>query len=876
MPVIPFRFRLLVALLPALVPAALPAQVNDDFEDGDFTAAPAWAGDAALFTVADVSGDRMLRSNSTGAATYALSTPSTLAADARWEWFMDLRFATSGANYADVYIISDEAVLTAAQNGWFVRIGGTADRVELFKRVGGANASVLASPDGIVNSSSSNPLRIRVERTAANDWILAYDDGNTGSFASVGPVNDGAVASSIAFGVLVVQSSAAGPVNNHFFDDFAVGGIPVDLAAPEVVTVQAVSASAVDVLFNEPLDPVTAGDAAHYAIAPPIAIAAAQLDGANAALVHLTLTDPLAANVQHALTVTGVEDLAGNPIAATGPFPFTWVVPDAPLYRDVVINEIMADPTPAVGLPEAEFVELFNATADKTFDLAGWKLSDGSSSATLPSYALGPGGHVLITSNANSALFATVANRIGVASLPSLNNDADNLALAAPGDVLIDAVEYSLGWYQDAVKQEGGWTLEQVNPFTPCSGASNWTGSNAPVGGTPGEANSVLDPTPDAMPPSIVAVLVVDSVTVELIFSEAMDAASLVAASYAISPGIAVTTAAIVPGTVDRVRLTLSAPIVVGVLYTVTVSGATDCPGNAIGAGNAAAFSRPEPVVAGDIVINEVLYDPFATGSDFVEIYNRSAKTLSLQGMQLANETNGAIANLRTITPDALLLMPNEYILLATSTADIAARYPQGRTDRFLQMSLPSYNNGSGTVVLLDAANAVIDLFRYDDDLHFGLVNKPEGYSLERVDPDRGTDDPTNWHTASDVSGGATPGFRNSQYSEAPEASGELTIEPGIFSPDQDGFQDLLTIAYRFDRPGFVGTIIVYDIAGRETRRLMDSQLLGTEGALSWDGLMEGGSKARMGPYVVVLEAFDLDGNVETYRKTVTLAHPLD
>ena len=103
-----------------------------------------------------------------------------------------------------------------------------------------------------------------------------------------------------------------------------------------------------------------------------------------------------------------------------------------------------------------------------------------------------------------------------------------------------------------------------------------------------------------------------------------------------------------------------------------------------------------------------------------------------------------------------------------------------------------------------------------------------------------------------------------------------MTIDPAIFSPDNDGFQDVLTIAYRFDQAGFVGNLSVYDIAGREVRKLMESQLLGTEGAISWDGVLDSGSLGRMGPYIVVLEVFDLDGNTEVYKMTATLAHKLN
>jgi hypothetical protein len=69
--------------------------------------------------------------------------------------------------------------------------------------------------------------------------------------------------------------------------------------------------------------------------------------------------------------------------------------------------------------------------------------------------------------------------------------------------------------------------------------------------------------------------------------------------------------------------------------------------------------------------------------------------------------------------------------------------------------------------------------------------------------------------------------------------------------------------------------MIVYDIAGREAKKLMNNVLLGTSGSISWDGVLETGDKARIGPYVVYFEVFDLAGNVQKIRRTVTLAHRL-
>lgn len=848
------------------------AQVSDDFEDGDFTVGTAWAGSSALFVVVDDAGDKVLRSSSPIAATYYLSTPNTLVNDAQWEFFIDLRFSTSGANYVDVFLMTDAANLTTGVSGYFVRIGGTADRLELFRSDAGAATSLgVQSPDGVVNSSSSNPFRVRATRSTAGLWALLFDDGALGTYTLAGAASDATYTTSTHFGVRIEQSSAASVVNNHFFDDFSVSVIPVDNTPPAIVSVIAASATQVDVHYSEPLDPAFVGS---YDIVPFIGVSAQVLDGTDPTLVHVTPATVLTSGNTYGLSGSGARDLVGNVSIDAGIFEFNYSVPAVADFRDVVINEIMADPSPVVGLPEVEFIEIVNTTTDKTFDMNGWTITDGSSTGTLNSLSLHPGDHLILTAIGNPPLFAAFGAVQGLSPFPSLNNDGDALVLKDGTGTTIDAVTYELAWYQDILKAAGGWTLEQIDPTSPCSGAANWRASNDGAGGTPGAQNSIFAIVPDDAAPALASVQVSGPSTIVLVFNEQMDAASLASGTYSIAPTIAVSSA--VPSGTTNVQLTLATPLVVGTTYTITVTDVSDCPGNAIGSANTAAFALPEPVAVGDVVINEVLYDPVVGGSDFVELYNRSNKVLSLAGWKLANVTGGVVGSGITITAASFLLLPGAYALITEDGLSTAALYPQSHVDRFVEADMPSYNNGEGSVVLQAPDGTQLDRFDYTDDLHFALVSNTEGYSLERVDPLRPSSDNTNWQTAADIAGRATPGFLNSQYAAAPDASGEISLDTEIFSPDNDGFQDVLTIGYHFDQAGFVGNLTIFDVVGREARTLMENKLLGTEGSISWDGMLDGGSLARMGPYVVLLEVFDLDGNTERFKKTVTLAHKLE
>lgn len=1115
------------------------AQFTDAFTDGDFTADPAWNGDEAVFMV---NAAHQLQLNNTVAATSQLRSANAMATLADMEWRVRVKqtFSGSGSNYGRVYLVSDQADLTGALNGYYLQFGeaGSNDAIELFEQTGTASTSICRGTEAQI--ANSFDVGVQVKRDGAGTWQLWVDPagGTDWTLQASGTNTTHGTSAFIGVRCTYTVSNA----NKFFYDDFYAGGAVVDNTAPTVLSVQAMSATLIDVRFNEALDPASATTAANYDLLPFNGIATAVLDGGDPALVHLTPGTPLINGSTYSLLITAVGDLAGNAITSSGPHNFTYLVPSVPAPGEVVINEIMADPSPVVQLPEAEFIELFNTTTDRWFDLSGWRLTTLSTQALLPAHLLGPGEYVVLVNNAQLPAFSAVPNALGwTLSNTALLNGGTTLTLEAPGNMVIDLVAYSTAWYGDDAKDDGGWTLERIDPFTPCSNAANWTASNDVRGGTPGEINSVFNATPDTQAPVMTAVQVVSPVELLALFDEPLDVATVAVATWTIDPSVAISSAeAVAPGldqvrlvlaaelaegvthtlrvehvadcrgntaalngplsftlvvpavaapgdvvineimadpspvvqlpeaefielfntTADRhfdltgwrfttlsaqadlppvtlapgahlvlvnnaqlvhfagmanvlgwtlsntallnggtaltleapggtvidavtysaswygddvkddggwtleridpfapcsdaanwtastderggtpgtqnavfddtpdttppylvsiqvasptevvlvfnegldagaalsatyaidpaltvqtvlpvnerVRLVLAAAMPEGVVHTITISGAADCSGNVLDPATGS-FALPEALVAGDLVINEVLYDPVGSGSDFVELYNRSNKVLGLGGLQLANESNGAIGNFRPITSEPVILMPGAYILLATNTTDIATRYPHGRVDRFLQMALPSYNNGSGTVVLADAANNTLDLFRYADAMHFELLSSTEGTSLERVDPDRPTADNTNWHSAAQDAGRATPGYVNSQYAPAPAAQGKLTIEPAIFSPDNDGYQDLLTIAYRFEQPGFVGTMKVFDVAGREVRTLWNNELLGTEGAVSWDGTMDAGGKARIGPYIVLLEAYDLSGNVEKFRQTVTLAHRLD
>lgn len=544
----------------------------------------------------------------------------------------------------------------------------------------------------------------------------------------------------------------------------------------------------------------------------------------------------------------------------------------------VVITEIMADPTPTVGLPNAEYIEIKNLSA-VALPLNGWKLSDKTTTAVLnTAFILQPDSVVILCTNSNAAALAAYGSTVGAPSFPSLDNDGDVLILRSPQDRIIHAVGYEADWYGDETKKAGGWSLEMIDSQNPCTGKENWKASVNTLGGTPGNTNSVNGNNADATPPQLKRAYAVDSLTVVLVFDEPLDSSSAAAVSNYNLPAYTITAATPLAPLFQAVQLQLATPLQPEIVATLTANNLTDCKGSSISAYNHARIGLSQPATARDVVINEILFHPRPGGSDYVELYNRSNKVIDAATLLIANRnSSGAAASLKKIAEEPLLLFPGDYLVLTENKTELARQYLVKNEDAVWQpASLPSFPNDKGTVVLLRNNGDRIDEVAYTKDWHFGLIADDAGVALERIDPNDVSQKAANWHSASSSAGYGTPGYQNSQYRQAETVKATVTISPAIFSPDNDGRDDIATISYQLEETGYVANVFLFDAAGRMVRQLVKNDLLGLEGSWRWDGLDERHNKLPIGTYIVFTEIFTLEGRKKSFRNTVVLARQLN
>jgi hypothetical protein len=557
----------------------------------------------------------------------------------------------------------------------------------------------------------------------------------------------------------------------------------------------------------------------------------------------------------------------------------------SPLYvlsqnrYDVVIDEIMADQTPQIGLPSNEWIELKNVSANPV-NLQNWRIGDATGqSGPMPNFILQPDSFVIVCTGSAVAAMQVYGKVISVTSFPSLDNDGDQLYLKSNTGLTIHAVSYSLSWYQNAVKSDGGWTLEMIDTKNPCSGISNWKASTDVRGGSPGIKNSVDAVNNDQSGPSIKNAYAFDNLNIVIVFDETIDSLKgATVANYSIDGGLSIQSATSISPLFDKVQLRLTTAMQANTVYTITVNNVTDCKNNSVGTKNKAKIGLPVDAAVMEMVINEILFNPKSGASDYVEFYNRSNKIFDANKLYIANRnSSGAINSPKLISTIPYYIFPGDYIVATEDAVNLPLNYMVQNSDGvFVVSPMPSFPDDKGDVILLNLQGAVVDEVKYLDDWQFALIANPDGVSLERIDPDGTSQEATNWHSAASTAGYGTPTYKNSQYKILQSINATIEITPKVFSPDNDGRDDIATIQYKTTEPGYVANITIYDANGRPVRNLVKNATLGLQGYWVWDGLDDKKLKLPVGTYILFTEIFNLGGKKEIFKNVVVLARQLN
>lgn len=543
---------------------------------------------------------------------------------------------------------------------------------------------------------------------------------------------------------------------------------------------------------------------------------------------------------------------------------------------DIIISEFLPDPTPARGLPQSEFVELKNRS-QRDYDLRNWKISNGTTAATIKTdYLLKADSFLILCASASAAAYAQFGPSLGVSGFPSLNNDAGEIIISSNANEVIHAVQYDKSWFGNDLKADGGWSLEMIDPSKPCMGKDNWSASISDEGGTPGHVNSVNGKNTNEQSLSLSRAITSDSLHLILLFDEPVDSASgATIFNYTISDGIGIPDSAFTLSPFfDRVSIQLQNPLSPGKIYTISLQEIDDCSGNVIGMNNMCKAGLPKKAEPGDIIYNEILFNPPPYGYDYLELFNRSNDIVRCSDLYIAGKNiDGSLNNPSAIVNEERDFFPGEYLLLTENPSWVLQNYSAADSAQILPVStLPSMPDDLGKVVLLNSTGDILDELDYDHHWQSPLLTNESGVSLERIRADLPTSLASNWTSAAASAGYGTPGYKNSEAYSDSVFTHFISLDPKIFSPDMDGYNDFCFINYHLPESGYMGSISIYDTNGRMVRKLVNNEIWATDGTYRWDGLDDQQNLLPMGHYIIYTELFLLDGTVRKQKIVCVLA----
>ena len=856
------------------------AQVFDDFADGDFGENPTWLGNDSLFIVNE---SKQLQLNaSTGNNAY-LSVTYNKEDDMEWHFWIREKFSPSSNNYCDVYLICDNQDLRTANQGYLLRFGeaGSEDVIRLL-RLDSSNDFINLSNGSDTFIASSFSTFVKVTYDKSNHWKIFIDKEGNGFYkleAEAFDNNPLIFNDTVYFGFNCNFTSSN--AKQFYFDDIYIGEKIIDSIPPGLSSCDVIDDNCIKLQFSEAVEESSALNIKNYVI-EDMSINPINVDyGENYSTIILEFENAITEEIYHTLNVANIADFEGNVCRM---ITHTFLYYKAKAY-DIVINEIMADPSPPIGLPEWEYIELYN-TSEFPISLKGWKLTAGTSEFIFEeSVEIQPKDYLILCHNDAVNLFLVFGSSKGFISFKILNLGSD-LALFDDRNHLISSVDFDVSWHSASYKEEGGWSLEQIDENNPCAGKLNWSSSTSGAGGTPGKCNSISNT--NIIIPGVEYVFPISNNSIAVQYNQNINVESLqnIENYYIKEMQIQPEEINIITNRNDYAEMLFDQEFIEGNIYTLIVDNIRSCKDINLIEEIEIKFGIPSPIEKNDIIINEILFDPISPGVDYLEIYNRSEKVINLSELLVGtikeSFPNPADTVLKTICQEQRILLPNSYMLLSTDNDIVISQYLTDEENmstklhhNFLETKeLPSFQNTEGRIIICNKSRKIIDEVYYSEKMHYDLLTETKGVALERIAFNNSSLDKSNWHSASYNVNYGTPSYENSMAMNEDIENGndEIYISPEIFSPDGDGFDDNCAIHYKFEENGYSMNITIFNSKGKLVRHLLRNSLVNNEGFVIWNGCDDNNYRIEPGIYVVQAEVFDLKGYVKRIKKVVTVA----
>lgn len=727
------------------------AQLSEDFSDGEIAYQPTWMGDTGRFSV-NVNKQLQSKTFFRGDTAYLVSS-STYNLNTVWEFYIQMNFDPSTSNLFRYYFTSDNIILNQSLKGYYLQIGesGSTDSYDFYRQTNNSSSKII---DGASKARSVvDTLRtfIRMVHNKDGYWYLYSRAVDSVNWVLEGSVFDVTHQQSSYTGIYIRHTSTRS--DKFIFDDISIQQDQVDTTAPSLVFSSVVNDSTISIEYNEMLDTSNVRTLNGYILNNSIHPKNILFTN-NSSVIEIVFSGYLP-NGSNTLTMPFYKDIYGNQQAVKDSFIFQYTIPVLSNVGDIIITEIMADPSPVIAMPNVEYLEIYN-TSNKVIPLNGFTISDGTSTGVLGNYSIGINEFVILCKLSDTGMFSQYGKVLGLSVWPTLNNMADVITLKNAKNEVLDQVSYDLTWYKDMLKRDGGYSLERVDFSNQCSAFYNWMASASQNGGTPGQINSYWIESHENKIFKINHVLMKNDSSIQIQFNHIPDTAlAIQETKYRINGfNIYAKRMKWLDENFQTLELTYDYKFNRKRDYKLIVSNVITCDGAYLEE-NYFTIKQINIDDTSIIRISELMIDPYPTialpNVEYIEIYNHNNYDVEIINWKIGyNNSDYIIPNNK--------LLANSYYILCNIKDTLTLR-EFGNTIGII--GFPTMSNTSARISLKNNKLKVIDEVIYHIDWHSTNAKKLGGWSLEQIDPFSKCNAQTNWSSSIDGSGG-TPGYENS------------------------------------------------------------------------------------------------------------------
>jgi len=523
------------------------------------------------------------------------------------------------------------------------------------------------------------------------------------------------------------------------------------------------------------------------------------------------------------------------------------------LHSGIVINEVFYDPSGSDG--GYEWIELFN-NSDSPANLIGWEINKAGTTfetlLILPNATVEPQAHFLIGDE-----FVENSDLIAELSFQNGGSATDGIRIMSPDGVYSDTILYdepNTNLLPDDLSDPGqffapdvagGHSLARISDGADSDNCqSDWFDCETP---TPGAANfypidleiSYLNIVENGA--NYEAIIGVKNLSTPLVDNWGATLEITINSGFYLETDLPLVNGG------DSLEVQLDLGTFPEGYYVTTAVINYMCDIELVNNSITSAFLCGST----DLVLNEILFKPDDVSFEWIELYNISACGYDVDNFEIIDASGAKIIFSGYIEAE-------DYLVVCENREHMLFIYPEIPENKLVQsLNWTSLNNTEETLIFSDCYNNIFEILTYDGS------DCPENISLERINPyiEFGLD---NQGYALEV---PTPGYRNSIYVVNLPKKEKLQIDPNPFSPYRS---ERTIISFKLPEKLSKVTIRIFDLKGREKKKITDQSVQAAEGEFIWDGRDDSERVLQVGVYLLLMEAASL-ATEKVYRQIETI-----